>query len=278
MAFYKGRLLQVDNPANPTGPNMIVNIDYPNNPGTLTPAEINQTSLALGQNISGNSQLYYPNTSTTTVNTSTNGSTTIINNQTSASSNNRTNISSNASSQPVNTTTPTPTANLTNNTNSAQIVRNTSATYVNYPIEELRTTADFEEASPLVKASIAGYVNENQVLQVLVQDQGNNITNFRVTVRTPAGVTQIEVAVYPDGSIFLTPKQSLKITKSAADQNSTKFSTANAIIRANYPQLVGGSNVTVVSATQEPIPALNTSVLVIRYQNNSNSGQYEFIV
>ena len=48
------------NPANPTGPNMKLEIDYLANVTTLTAEIVNKTSIASGQDISGNSQLVDP--------------------------------------------------------------------------------------------------------------------------------------------------------------------------------------------------------------------------
>jgi hypothetical protein len=145
---------------------------------------------------------------------------------------------------------------------------------VYYPVEELVTSPEFIRANALAKASIPGYVNDSQLLRVWVQDQGNNFTNFREVVRLPWGVTQIDVLLYPDGSVFISPRRNLKVNKAVADQNSTKFTKADSILRANYPRLI--FDATVVSASEEYIPALNSSVLVIRYRNKTTQGEYEF--
>lgn len=90
---------------------MFVHIDYLDNPGVLTPAEVNRTGIALGQNISGNSQLYTPpeneTNATNVTSTKPNVTTTITN---------RTNQSNVSLPLPTNQTVGTATLNTTTTT------------------------------------------------------------------------------------------------------------------------------------------------------------------
>lgn len=64
----------IQNPSNPTGPNMRTDIDYPAKVETLTPEIVNNISKSLGIDTSGNNQLVNPTELTTPSTTSTTGS------------------------------------------------------------------------------------------------------------------------------------------------------------------------------------------------------------
>lgn len=61
--------------------------------------------------------------------------------------------------------------------------------------------------------------------------------------------------------------------KSPANQSSLRYLNADAVVRANYQRIL--QNSTVVNATEEYIPAINMSVVTIRYRNGGTMGEYE---